>query len=198
MTPLRRHTLVWLARPPQTVAAADQAAADAWHARGLPFVITRQSASEPGVGLGFCLPEAGHRSRRVAARCCEESVLRVEPPPLLGNVEGVFAETAAAANALAPLAPRIFGSWMWRFLEGGPHTRSGSDLDLLVAVSGRAEAERAVLALQEAEGVSALRLDGELSFPCGEVAWREYAGRPAQILLRTVTDVRLVPFAELP
>ena len=125
-------------------------------------------------------------------------MLRAEPPPLLGSVAGVFAETAAAAVALADLSPRIFGSWMWRFLECGSHTRSGSDLDLLVAPSGRAEAERAVLALQAAEGVSALRLDGELSFPCGEVSWREYAGRPAQILLKTVTDVRLVPFAELP
>ena len=198
MTPLRRHTLVWLAGPPRTAIPADQSAADAWHGRGLPFVVTRQSVGEPGVGLGFCLPDAGHRSRRIAARCCEESVLRAEPPPLLGSVAGVFAETAAAAVALADLSPRIFGSWMWRFLECGSHTRSGSDLDLLVAPSGRAEAERAVLALQAAEGVSALRLDGELSFPCGEVSWREYAGRPAQILLKTVTDVRLVPFAELP
>ena len=196
--PLRRHSLVWLARPPQTVDAADQPAADAWHARGLPFVVARQSAGQPVVGLGFCLPEAGHRSRRVAARCFEESVLRAEPPPLLERVAGVFAETAAAANALAPLSPRIFGSWMWRFLEGGPHTRSGSDIDLLVAASGCAEADGAVLALEAAESVSALRLDGELSFPCGEVSWREYAGRPAQILLKTVTDVRLVPFAELP
>ena len=195
---LRRHTLVWLACPPRTAVPADQRVADVWHARGLPFVVTRQWAGEPGVGLGFCLPEANHRSRRVAARCSEESVVRAEPPPLLERVAGTFAEMGAAAVALADLAPRVFGSWMWRFLEGGSHTRLGSDLDLLVAVSGRAEAERAVLALRAAEVVSALRLDGELSFPCGDVSWREYAGRPPQILLKTMTDVRLVPFAELP
>lgn len=198
MTPLRRHTLVWLACPPQTVAAADQAAADVWHTRELPFVVTRQPPGLPSVGVGFCLPEADHRPRRVAAHCGEESVLRAVLPPLLERVAGEFDETAAAATALAPFAPRVFGSWMWRFLEGGAHTRPGSDLDLLVAVSGRDEADRAVLPLQVAESVSAMRIDGELSFPCGEVSWREYAGRPAQILVKSATAVRLVPFAELP
>lgn len=86
---------------------------------------------------------------------------------------------------------------MWQTLTGEAHTGPDSDLDVLVDVSGRQEADSAVDFLRSASEASPYRIDGELAFPAGDVSWREYAGTAPEVLLKSIDTIRLVPRGEL-
>lgn len=198
MTPLRRHTLVWLSHPPQTDLPDDAAAAAAWHAAGHPFVVCRQRGGP--LALGFCLPAPGLRPRRMACQSDPASIVRDSRPPRLADVAAAhaprFADLSSAARTAA-VDLRVFGSWMWQTLTGEAHVGPASDLDILVDVSGRDEADRAVGFLRSASQGSPCRIDGELAFPAGDVSWREYAGTAPEVLLKSLDAIRLVPREEL-
>lgn len=198
MTPLRRHTLVWLSQPPQPEFPDDAAAAEAWHAAGHPFVVCRQRCGP--LALGFCLPAPGRRPRRIACHSETASIVRDSRPPRLAEISAAngarFAELSAAACDTG-VDLRVFGSWMWQTLTGEAHVGPASDLDVLVDVSGRAAADRAAEFLRSGSGRSPCRIDGELAFPAGDVAWREYAGTAPEVLLKSIDAIRLVPREEL-
>jgi phosphoribosyl-dephospho-CoA transferase len=191
VTPLRRHTLVWLAHPPRACDAADTTAVQAWHARGGPWVVTRQRAEHDGLSLGLCIAEPAGRPRRIAVVADPAHVVRTAPPPPLSDL-------GRTVPAGAPRDLRVFGSWMWQILSGETHTHEASDLDLLIPVADRRAADDAVTMLARWPADGWPRLDGELSFPSGEVAWREYASGVPRVLLKTLEDVRLISREELP
>jgi phosphoribosyl-dephospho-CoA transferase len=209
MTTLRRHTLVRLSQAPETGNDTDRALGDRWQAAGRPFVVSRRRAEQDAVALGFCVADERYpelRPRRVAARTDPRHVMDVARPPRLDEIAccpaaqahaASFSRLAGAAER-AGLDIRVYGSWMWQVLTGERHVRETSDLDVVVDVADAGEADRAAAFLAQEEAGLAFKLDGELSFAgLGEVHWREYRQGKADVLLKSVDALRLMPRTEL-
>lgn len=198
---LRRHELVWLSRTPRPAVTGDASAVDRWHAAGNPFVVCRQRGGADSVPLGFCEASPGRRPRRIAAHSRREEIARTARPPSLGEVAALQPETFARlsdAAAEAGLDIRVFGSWMWQTLTGGPYASASSDLDVLIDVSGADGAGRAVDFLKREAAECAFKLDGELSFSgLGEAHWREYLNGEPMVLVKSINAVRMVAREEL-
>lgn len=208
MTGLRRHALLRLSQAPQAGTDTDRLLAERWQAAGRPFVVARGSGDPDTVALGFCAVDARHpelRPRRVAVRTDPRHVIDVARPPALDEIA-----RCPAAHAVAPLARlaaaaveeaidiRVYGSWMWQALTGEAHVRDTSDLDVLVDVSGKEQADRATGFLARQEAALGLTLDGELSFAgLGEVHWRDYRQGKAEVLVKAIDSMCLMPRAEL-
>ncbi len=204
MIGLRRHTLVWLSQAPGAEDAQDRALVDRWQADGRPFVVCRRRGEPGELSLGFCavhdkFPEI--RPRRIAAHTLAKHVVRIARPPGLKEVakcRPAAAHAAAFARlgteaARAGLDLRIYGSWMWQALTGEPHVRPSSDLDILVEVRGRRDADGAAGFLEHQEPGLPFKLDGELVFADGgEVQWREYRQDTPEVLLKAVDSVRMI------
>jgi phosphoribosyl-dephospho-CoA transferase len=209
MTALRRHALVRLSQAPETGNDTDRALADRWQAAGRPFVVSRRRSEEDAVALGFCVADDRYpevRPRRVAARTDPRHVVDVARPPRLDEIARCAAALAHAASfsrlasaaERAGLDIRVYGSWMWQALTGERHVRAESDLDVLIDVADADEAERVAAFLEREEASLAFKLDGELSFAgLGEVHWREYRQGKAEVLLKSVDALRLMPRGEL-
>ena len=206
MTGLRRHALVRLIRSPDADNEADRQHASSWHAAGRPFVVARRGDDASILRLGFCTVDPRHpqlRPRRVAARATTDAVATVERPPSLATVVATAAEghsryeplrhLCGAAEALG-LDIRVYGSWMWQALTGEPHVHALSDLDVLLDVADLAEAARAADFLAAQEAATGLTLDGELHLAgVGDVPWRELHQDNAEVLVKTLDSLRLVP-----
>jgi phosphoribosyl-dephospho-CoA transferase len=133
-------------------------------------------------------------------------VVDVARPPRLDEIAGCpaaqvhaasFSRLATAARQ-AGIDIRVYGSWMWQALSGEGHVRAGSDLDLLVDVADADEAERVAAFLEREEAGLAFRLDGELSLAgLGEVQWREVRQGNAEVVVKSIDALRLMPRAEL-
>ncbi len=209
MTPLRRHALVWLSQAPIADNDADTARAVAWHEAGRPFVATRRRDDGPEIGLGFCTTDPAHpelRPRRVAARIAPAHVLRHgRPPPLAEIARCPAAGTRAAlferllrAAGDDGIDIRVYGSWMWQALTGEPHVHAESDLDVVIDAGDLAAAGRVAEFLERQEAALGLRIDGEISLAGrGEIHWRELRQDKAEMLLKTIDGMKLVPRAEL-
>jgi phosphoribosyl-dephospho-CoA transferase len=215
---LARHDLVWLragAWARLLAQAAAMAAPDAtamaclahWASNNLPWVVTRQAAGFEGgradeaLALGLAAPNQWLR-RRIAAELRIDDVQRVGRFPLVAEIAPVLAPMQRAAWAalcgeLMRWAPgaRVCGSHAWQLLSGLACLRAGSDLDLLLPVDTREQADRVVDLLQTA-GAELPQLDGELLFPEGvAVAWREWAAvrqrSGPSVLVKHLRGVRL-------
>lgn len=103
-----------------------------------------------------------------------------------------FADLSLAAGT-AGIDIRVFGSWMWQALTGEAHAGPSSDLDVLIPVSGREQAARAVAFLESSSKCCPCRIDGELAFPGGDISWREYASPAGEVLIKSPDAVRLIP-----
>jgi len=209
MTALRRHALVRLSQAPETGNDTDRALGERWQAAGRPFIVSRRRAEPDAVALGFCVADHRYpelRPRRVAARTDARHVVDVARPPRLDEIArcpaalahaASFSRLASAAER-AGLDIRVYGSWMWQALTGERHVRETSDLDVLVDVADTGEAERVAAFLEQEEAGLAFKLDGELSFGgFGGVNWGEYRQGKAEVLLKSVDALRLMPRAEL-
>lgn len=208
MTWLRRHTLVWLSQAPEAENDDDRARAAAWHTSGRPFIVTRRRDDGRDIGLGFCTTDPAHpelRPRRVAARTDPGRVLRDARPPVLAEIARCPAATATAdsfarlisAAAQEGLDIRVYGSWMWQALTGERHVHAASDLDVVIDVADLDAAGRTAAFLARAEPDLAFRIDGELSFPGGEVQWRELLQDRDEVLLKSVDTLKLVPRSQI-
>jgi len=209
MNGLRRHTLVRLSQAPETGNDTDRALGDRWLAAGRPFVVSRRRAEQDAVALGFCVADERYpalRPRRVAARTDPHHVVEVARPPRLVEIARCPAAQAHAASfsrlaraaERAGLDLRVYGSWMWQALTGERHVREASDLDVVVDVADVGAADRVAAFLEQEEPGLAFKLDGELSFAgLGEVHWREYRQGKAEVLLKSVDALRLMPRVEL-
>lgn len=210
MTGLRRHTLVWLSQAPGADTEDDRARAAAWHDAGRPFVVTRRRGEGSAIGLGFCTTDPAHpelRPRRVAALADPDRILRDARPPGLEEIARCPAATPQAASfsrliadtADAGIKINVYGSWMWQALTAERHVHAGSDLDVVIDVTGLGGALRTAAFLARAEQDLPFRIDGELSFAgVGEVPWRELLQDKDEILLKSVDRLELVPRTRLP
>ncbi len=208
MMPLRRHALVRLARPPGAETDEDRLKAADWQRAGRPFVVARRGDAVE-VRLGFCTVDPGHpqlRPRRVAVRAAPADIVAVERPPAIDQVAAAAAAHPRHA-ALARLGDaasaqgidlRVYGSWMWQVLSGEPHVHALSDVDVLVDVVDRDDADRVAAFLAAQEAATGLTLDGELHLAgVGDLSWRELRGDATEVLVKTLDTMRLVARATL-
>lgn len=82
---------------------------------------------------------------------------------------------------------------MWQRLTGEAHATASSDLDVLIPVSGREQAERALLFLASSSKFCPCRIDGELAFPEGDISWSEYASPAGELVIKSLDAIRLIP-----
>lgn len=189
MNTLRRHQLVrlnhqgWqhaLAQAPDSEARACMAH---WAGHGLPVVVARQRVATTGeCAVGLPAP-ANWGRRRLAFQVALSGVAYFDAFPAARQVAGLLPKRVRAAwlglcteLGQAGVQSRVYGSHGWQYLTGLDHLRPGSDVDLLLAVDGPAQADHAVaLLLAHALVYPRPKLDGELVFGNGAaVAWREW------------------------
>ena len=213
MRSIRRHQLACLSEAGWARAAEQAGSAEAsaclrhWSDHGLPVVVTRQrchgSLEDGGVSVGIAAPLQWGRLRLPlvversdiayfdefpeAKRAC--SLL---PRDGRSQWQGLFEALSSAG-----LRCRVFGSHGWQLLTGLEYLHPGSDVDLLVVVSGPEEADVAAdLLCRHGQQGLAPRIDGELVFGNGSaVSWREWlswrSGKNASILVKTAFGVAL-------
>jgi phosphoribosyl-dephospho-CoA transferase len=191
MSDLRRHDLVWLA--PGAARTPDSDALARWIAAGRPLVVRRRDASlaRDDVPLGVALPLAEGRMR-IATVVDRRAVVRSTRPLSIGAV--IDGAPPARHAALADLDRRgaaldtafsVYGSYAWQAICGEPCVTPDSDVDLLWDARDAAHLTRVVDALVRWEHEHGLRADGEVRFADGAaVAWREFVGRPARVLVK--------------
>jgi phosphoribosyl-dephospho-CoA transferase len=91
---------------------------------------------------------------------------------------------------------RVYGSAAWQAVTGAVYLREDSDLDLLLTPTTGEQLRLALEILGSMAGARP-RLDGEIALPDGRaVAWREAASESATLLVKTLSDVSLVPRAD--
>jgi len=210
MNALRRHQLARLSEAGWTAILAepwDRQARDClthWATHRLPVVVTRQprdAAADGWIALGLPAPQRWDRRRlvlqvpRAAVLCLDEFPRLAEVQPMLpSSAQGTLRELIGRLDACHAIS-RVFGSHGWQAISGLDHLRSGSDLDLSVAVHGAAHADAVTHVLQSFDAVRP-RLDGELLFNDGAaVAWREWiewrAGRARAVMVKRLHGVTL-------
>src|SRR3954468_5404415 len=194
--PLTRHSWVWLAegwagrlrgRPTaETIALAER-----WRALDRPFIVASPGAhdSEDDLRLSLALPD----KRRIGLHLPQAAVVRSAPPPSLREVVAQapavwrprLREVESMAQA-AGLSVAVYGSLAWEYRCSTAYVRADSYVDLLF--EGKAAPSLGpVLTLARAlsPDAGAPRLDGELILPGGAaVAWREFARRPEELLIK--------------
>ncbi len=191
-----RHAFVLLKETPSS--GGLPAEAEAWRRSGRPFVVASAHGDDPAntVRLGLATPD----KRRIGFRVPGREIGAVLGAPGLAEARDhapagwlpAMAEVERVAAA-AGIVVRVFGSLAWTCRAGIAFLRPGSDLDLLLAPSladaeGLQGAVDALLAI-DAGGP---RLDGELVLPGGgAVNFREWAGRPGEILVKAHGGARL-------
>jgi len=208
----KRHTLVWLSPAGWEQAGASltpalRAQLQRWQQHDWPAVVRRRDAdaTDEQVCLGIALPPdtSGHKLR-VPLRVASQHIRRQRPPLLIAEV--LLQAPQAWRTALARLQQqaqaldlRVYGSLALQALTGEAYLRPGSDIDLLFQPDN---AQQLVDGMQLlATYASALPLDGEVVFPQGAVAWKEWqqvCDHPdGRVLLKGNNNVALLLVAEV-
>nr|AGU11473.1 Phosphoribosyl-dephospho-CoA transferase MdcG [uncultured organism] len=204
---LRRHQLAWLDEAGWAALRAqprDPEAAECvahWGAQHLPLVVTRQGAEADLLALGLPAPARWNR-RRIALSVPRVHVTTLGAFPLAREIGPMLPAHAREpwlllCNSLMRMSvvSRVHGSHGWEVITGERHVRSGSDVDLHVAV-GTPDAADAVVECLEAAAPWAPTIDGELQFPDGaDVSWREWArwrrGEVAEVMVKRLHGVAI-------
>jgi phosphoribosyl-dephospho-CoA transferase len=93
--------------------------------------------------------------------------------------------------------PCVFGGLLWQSLTGLPYLSANSDLDLYWPVTHSEQAAGIVRALSGLDENSPPRIDGEIILPDGGgVNWRELGNGGAEVIVKTMSCVRLCPIAD--
>ena len=176
-----------------------------WAVHRLPLVVTRQprhdAASSAIIAMGLPAPARWER-RRIALGIPRGDVLYFDEFPSADKVaqllpaaaHGEWHRLCAGLNACGVVA-RVYGSYGWRRITGLDHLRSGSDIDIWVAVSHSEQAD-AVAAVLRDFACTRPRIDGELVFGGDTaVAWREWlawrAGHTTALLVKTIAGTSI-------
>ena len=182
-----------------------------WVAAGRPFVVRRPCLDGAGrLCCGLPAPPADGKLR-LSLSLDRRAIASLEPPPLLADCLPAAPEAwRAGLDALdargtaAGIAPfRVFGSLAWQHLAKLAYLGPGSDVDLLAEARSRRQLPALLALFAAAEADGGLRLDVEIRLPGGACfSWREYAGLPRNILVKTDAGVfladREVLVADLP
>ena len=211
---MERHDLVWLAPSAAPRAEPDGPCTNAdagararlgdWIAAGHPLIVARQGNNCPAgqLRLGLALPPSLGK-HRLAFRVARSDVLRHAPPPLL-SMAIVDALPVGwqprllellGLSALMAASPRVFGSAGMQILTGLCCVGADSDLDLLLTPTDWSAAQTACRALASLDAANSTpRVDGEVRNALGQaVAWRELAVEPRQVLVKVMSEVRMIP-----
>jgi phosphoribosyl-dephospho-CoA transferase len=193
--PFRRHEWVWLG---SETPLPDLAEVRSHREAGLPFIVCRPPASigKDSLALGLALPDkrrigfsvkaSGIRSHRAPLALSE--VLHCVPSPWLPTINQLAAQLSTVG-----MKAKVYGSTAWQAMSGVSYLRADSDLDLLLAPTTEEQLRLVLGILGSMEGARP-RLDGEVVLSDGRaVAWREAATESATLLVKTLTDVSLVP-----
>jgi phosphoribosyl-dephospho-CoA transferase len=171
-----------------------------WADRGWPLVARRAMPCETdGVALGLPLPPFAGK-RRISLLVRPEDIVSTAPPLELGAAIGAAPEPwqqtlkdVASLASRQGVEARIFGSLAWRILTGLDYLTAGSDLDLLLQLSGKRDLARLTADLAAIEAAAPMRLDGELVRDDGaSVNWRELHTGAREVLVKTIRGVALL------
>ncbi len=210
---LRRHSLVWLSRPPVSDQSPD--IAQAWFESGHPFMVCRTRPGED-LSLGFCLPlplskksDDPRSPARIAAESKHADIQHIARPPDFHLVEDprqdskwhwLPANDPLKTSGGMPdifLPPdgctlRLIGSRMWQFLTGVRYTSERSDMDIVMDIAHCGLMDEAAAFLIKANDLSPWKLDGEISIPdLGEVHWKEWLSPANPVLVKSLEVVEL-------
>lgn len=213
-SPDRRHWLVWL-----SAAAWEQATAglspeqrllvQRWQQHDWPAIVRRRDAhcgaKEISVGIAFP-PDANGDKLRLSLRVPRSGVRELRAPLRIAEVfEQVPLSWCPALEKLnlnvqaQGLDMRVYGSLALQVLTGEIYLRPASDIDLLFSPLDQAQLVSGMALL--ARYAQALPLDGEVMFPDGAVAWKEWhqvADQPhGRVLLKRQHDVALLLVADV-
>ena len=194
--PLTRHSWVWLAEGWADVCAGGPRPKRSlwlqrWRALDRPFIVASPGAhdGEDDLRLGLALPD----KRRISLHLPRAAVVRSAPPPSLREVVAQapaawrprLREVETMARA-AGLSTAVYGSLAWEYRCGTAYVRADFDVDLLFDAQAALPLGPVLdLAKALSADAGAPRLDGELILPGGEaVAWREFARRPDELLVK--------------
>jgi phosphoribosyl-dephospho-CoA transferase len=193
-----RHDWVWLGRETHL---PDRAEVRGHREAGLPFIVCRHPTQigKDNLSLGLALPdkrrigfcvEASGICRHRAPLSLDE-VLPSLPDPWLPTINQLAAHLRTVG-----MEAGVYGSAAWQVMTGVSYLRGDSDLDLLLAPATEEQLRLVLEILGSMEGARP-RLDGEVILPDGgAVAWREAASESATLLVKTLSDVSLVPRAD--
>jgi phosphoribosyl-dephospho-CoA transferase len=174
----------------------------------IPGIVRRDEQSfRPGyVPIGFSSPELGGEGRlRIAAFAQQKDIIRVTSPydltwlpvPPRTACMQTLAVVRVTAESLG-LELGVWGSAALELYTELPYTHMTSDLDLLVKaapVKVLFDFLAEILALERGFG---LRIDVEVDLPDGYgVQLKEVLGHGRTVLGKSLTDVRLLPRAQL-
>ncbi|WP_428564446.1 MAG: malonate decarboxylase holo-[acyl-carrier-protein] synthase [Solidesulfovibrio sp. DCME] len=172
----------------------------AWVGAGRPLIVRRPCLDAAGrLCCGLPTPPADGKLR-LSLTLPLAAVAGLEPPPLLADClgaapaawrEGLGALVAEArAGGFAPF--RAVGSLAWQHLTGLAYLGPDSDVDLVVPIDRREALTRLAGLLRAHQTRHCPRLDAEVRLPGGaSFSWREYAGLPRKLLVKTDTEVFL-------
>ena len=211
----KRHALVRL-----TTAGWEQAIAGVapelhsvvqdWRQHDWPAVVRRRDAdaSEDELCLGIALPpDADGNKLRIALRVAQVHVREMRAPLTLHEVMTQAPSQWRAAleklqhEALVQaLDMRVYGSLALQALTGMNYLRPDSDIDLLFSPLDEPQLVAGIQLL--ARTAHTLPLDGEVQFPDGAVAWKEWqqvtaAAGAGRVLLKRTQDVALLLAADV-
>jgi phosphoribosyl-dephospho-CoA transferase len=203
MAELPRHMLAYVAPEAwATMIGADEPAAlRDWAAAGRPAIVRRTLCDDgDAVPLGVPLPPALGK-RRVALRCPPHAILRTAAPPLLRDAAAAAPrewQVTIAALLLCDPAMRCFGSLAWQYLTGLAYLGESSDIDLILACAGAAEADARAAQLAVIAADAPMRVDAELVATDGAaVQWREWRSGAPDVLAKSPDAARLVDRAAI-
>jgi phosphoribosyl-dephospho-CoA transferase len=210
----RRHWLVWLSAAGWEHAAADltaeqRALVQRWQQHDWPAIVRRRDArcraSEMCIGIAFP-PDANGDKLRLSLRVPRTEVRETRAPLLIAEV--IEQAPLAWRPALEKLKThvqaqgldmRVYGSLALQVLTGETYLRAVSDIDLLFSPADQTQLVNGMALLERY--AQALPLDGEVMFPDGAVAWKEWhqvADQPGgRVLLKRQHDVALLLVADV-
>jgi phosphoribosyl-dephospho-CoA transferase len=171
-----------------------------WAGQSRPLVVRRRACEERRcadlVPLGLCLPPASRR-RRIALQVPAIAICEVAPPPRLFDLASCAPGAwRGAIEGLLELDPsaRAYGSLAWQHATGLGYLSASSDLDLLWTHVSGASCEALLAAIAAIERGAPMRIDGEVvAADGGAVHWRELQSGAAEVLVKRLDEVRMVP-----
>jgi phosphoribosyl-dephospho-CoA transferase len=170
----------------------------AWAEKGWPVIVRRVLCSDkPGlVSAAVPLPPTEDK-RRIALQFPRDGVTACMPPLALHRAIGKAPRAwKAALDSLMTAGinhhteVRVFGSLLWQVLTGLDYLTASSDIDLLWCIEDRTRLWPLLECIGEIDTRSPMRIDGELLLPDGGgINWREMAGQPDEVLVKTLHGV---------